>query len=128
MKWLDALLGRSRLPKANLEAFFALTTAQTTLQAELNLQGAGKAGVCFKPVTSSNYRATETTAREMVDLAGREFKSGITETGDNYGYKWYVFTDPQFEDLASLVHLVSKTFMEEAYSEQLLSADRKSVV
>ncbi|MEW5953183.1 MAG: hypothetical protein AB1815_05435 [Bacillota bacterium] len=122
MKWLDAALGRTRLPRANLDAFFALTTAQATLQAELGLQAAGKAGVCFKPVTSSDYRATEITARELVGLAVQEFNSEITEQDDTYGYKWYVFTDPQFEDLASLVHLVSKTFMDEAYSEQLLTA------
>ena len=122
MKWLDAVLGRSRLPKANLEAFFALTTAQTTLQVELGLLPAGRAGVCIKPVTSADYRAIETTVRDLINLAGKEFKSEIKTSADEYGYQWYIFADPQFEDLASLVHLVSKAFTEEAYSEQLLSA------
>jgi len=122
MKWLDAVLGRSRLPKANLEAFFALTTAQTTMQVELGLLAAGRAGVCVKPVTSSDYHAAETNARDLINLAGREFKSEFKTSSDEYGYQWYIFTDSQFEDLASLVHLVSKAFAEEAYSEQLLSA------
>lgn len=122
MKWLDAMLGRSSLPKANLDAFFALNTAQTTLQVELGLLAAGRAGVCIKPVTSADYRAIEINTRELINLAGKEFKSQFQTSSDEYGYQWYIFADPQFEDLASLVHLVSKAFAEEAYSEQLLSA------
>lgn len=90
MSWLDAMLGRTRLPKANIESFFALTTAQITLQTNLNLIPTGRAGVCFKPVTSSDYRSTETTLRDLIKLAGKEFKSEIWFTTDEYGYAWCV--------------------------------------
>lgn len=122
MKWLDAILGRPRLPRANLESFFTLTTALVTLQAGLDLQPTGRAGVCFKPVTSSDYRSTESSISGMIQLAGKEFRSEIKFTCDEYGYSWCIFEDPQFEDLVGLAHLVSKTLEEEGFSEQLLSA------
>lgn len=122
MKWLDAILGRPRLPRSNLDLFFSLTTALATMQAGLGLQPTGRAGVCFKPVTSPDYRSTESDVSDMVTLAGREFHSEIKFTGDEYGYRWCIFEDPQFEDLVSLAHLVSKTLEEEGFTEQLLSA------
>ena len=122
MKWLDAMLGRTKLPKANLDSFFTLSTAQVTLQAELGLLPTSRAGVCFKPVTSSDYRSTESTVRNILELAGKEFRSEIRYSSDSYGYTWSIFEDRQFEDLVSLVHMVSKTFDEEAFSEQLLTA------
>lgn len=122
MKWLDAVLGRPRLPRANLDSFFTLTTALVTMQAGLDLQPTGKAGVCFKPVTSADYRSAESSILGMTQLAGKEFKSEIKLINDEYGYSWCSFEDPQFEDLVALVHLVSKTLEEEGFSEQLLSA------
>lgn len=122
MKWLDAMLGRTRLPKANLESFFALTTAQIALQAALDLLSAGRAGVCFKPVTSSDYRSTESTVRDLIKLAGKDFRSEIRFTDDEFGYTWCILEDPEFEDLVGLVYLASKTMADEGFSEQLLSA------
>ncbi len=44
MGWLDALLGRTRLPKARPEGLFALTTAQLALKTELGWEPAGPRG------------------------------------------------------------------------------------
>ena len=41
MGWLDAVLGRTRLPKARPEGLFALTTAQLALKTELGWEPAG---------------------------------------------------------------------------------------
>ena len=43
MGLLDALFGRKRLKEASLERLFALSTAQVTLETELELKSAGAA-------------------------------------------------------------------------------------
>jgi hypothetical protein len=122
MTWLDAILGRPKLPRANLERFFTLATARVTLETGLNLAPTGRAGICFKPVISSGYRSAEESLSGLINLACVEFRSKCEFTGDRYGYIWCIFEDPQFEDLVSLAHLAGKTLEEEGFSEQLLSA------
>jgi hypothetical protein len=46
---LDALLGRTKPVRANLDALFALPSAAITLQTAAGLVPSGRAGVCWKP-------------------------------------------------------------------------------
>ena len=48
--FMDAVLGRSRLPKAKSDKLFAISTASITLENNLGLKPSGYTGICFKPI------------------------------------------------------------------------------
>ena len=56
--------GEKKLRGPNLDKLFALTTAQLTLETELNLKPAGVAAVVFKPLSAGEFaRAEQEIAR-----------------------------------------------------------------
>ena len=45
MRWLDALFGRTRLPKPKTDALFTLITAQVDIEADLGWKSADQTAV-----------------------------------------------------------------------------------
>lgn len=122
MRWLDAILGRTRLPKARPEGLFALTTAQLTLQGELGWQADGKAALCLKPVTSGSFREADQEIEALVRTAAGETGTEIRVETDSYRYRWIVLHDPHLDDLVALIHLAAQELESHGYGPQLLAA------
>ncbi|MDP2728692.1 MAG: hypothetical protein Q8P59_14285 [Dehalococcoidia bacterium] len=122
MSFLDALLGRTRPAPSRLEQLFAISTAYITLQAKLELQNDGKAGICYKPVTSSAYDQAEAEIEDLLQVSAKATQSAIRTSKDDYGFQWIVVEDQDFEDLVTTVHMVSQTLQEEGFGDQLLAA------
>ena len=75
MTWkdaLDALVGKTHLPKATIDNLFAISTASVTMQSEMNLKASSTAGLCFKPIESSQYDAARTEIEELLQLSSKE--------------------------------------------------------
>ena len=51
----DVLFGRKKLPKAQQEKLFAISTARITLETELGLKPTGDAAVVFKPLSAAEF-------------------------------------------------------------------------
>ncbi|MGB9858928.1 MAG: PspA-associated protein PspAB [Moorellaceae bacterium] len=122
MGFWDVLLGRTRVPPARIEPLFALTTARITLEAELGWSPAGRAGLVMRPAEDSAFAAATEEALNLVRLAGRELGSQAEVQKDEYGYTWFLFADPDWEDLVALVHMAGQTLIENGYSDRLLTA------
>lgn len=122
MSLLDSLFGRTGPAPSRLEQLFAISTAYVTLQAKLELQAVGKAGLCFKPVTSSAYGQAEREMEELLQVSARATQSAIRTAKDEYGFRWVVVEDQDFEDLVTTVHLVSQALQEQGFGDQLLAA------
>lgn len=122
MGFLDALLGKSKLPRAKVDRLFAITTASITLDANLNLRPGGSAGICFKPMESSSYAAARLEIEELLQYSCKETGTEYKIQKDEYNYLWVVMKDPDFEDLVTNIHLVSQTLIEHGFGEQLLCA------
>ena len=120
MKFLDALLGRTKPKPANLDALFAVTGAAVTLQAAIGLRPAGQAAVCFKPASGQGFAATSQELTELLELNVREAGSTLRVTDDRYGYRWAALGDPELEDLVTSVHMVNSTLEEHGFGSQLL--------
>ncbi len=120
MKFLDALLGRSRPAPAKLDALFAVSGAAITLEAGLGLRPTGQAAVCFKPASGQGFAAASEELTELLGLAVKEAGSTVRITDDRYGYRWVVLEDPDLEDLVTSVHLVNSTLEERGFGPQLL--------
>jgi hypothetical protein len=122
MGFLDALMGKSKLPKAKTERLFAISTASITLDVNLGLKPKGSAGICFKPMESSRYAAARLEIEELLQYSCKETGTDYKVQKDEFNYLWVVLKDPDFEDLVTNIHLVTQTLIEHGFSEQLLCA------
>ncbi|MGH9086997.1 MAG: PspA-associated protein PspAB [Acidimicrobiales bacterium] len=147
MGLLDALLGRTKPIRANLDALFALPSAAITLQTAAGLVLSGRAGVCWKPPAGQQAADVQREIGELLDIpddAGMGGPGGtrgltgagspggpgqgrpapsigtLTQAEDAYGYRWLMLDDPDVEDLVTRVHMVNTTLTENGWGPQLL--------
>jgi len=122
LKFLDAILGKSELPKAKLDRLFAISTATVTMEANLGFKAGGKAGICIKPLESSRYESARSEVEDLLRYSNKETGTDYQLQKDKYNYLWVVLKDGDFEDLVTNVHLVSQTLIDHGFGEQLLCA------
>jgi len=113
--FMDAVLGRSRLPKAKTDKLFAISTANITLESNLGLKSSGAAGICFKPIGASAYESARKEIQELLEYSSKETKTEFRLEKDEFNFLWAIFKDPDFEDLVASIHLVSETLEEHGF-------------
>jgi hypothetical protein len=118
----DVLFGRKKLKGAKLDRLFALSTAQITLETELELRPAGAAGVVFKPLSAGEFLRAEQEIDELLGIVAQTSGSEVRRRQDHLGYQWLVVRDRDFEDLVTGVHLVASELVAHGFGEQLLAA------
>lgn len=118
----DVLFGRKKLRGPNLDKLFALTTAQLTLETELNLKPAGVAAVVFKPLSAGEFMRAEQEIDELLGVVAQSCGAQVRRRSDTYGFQWFVVRDRDFEDLVTSVHLVSSELDSRGFGGQLLAA------
>jgi hypothetical protein len=122
MGFLDAVMGKGKLPKAKVDKLFAISTASITMDINLGLKAVGSAGICFKAMDSSRYAAARLEIEELLQYSCKETGTEYKVQKDEFNYLWVILKDPDFEDLVTNIHLVSQTLIEHGFSEQLLCA------
>ena len=122
MKFLDALLGRSRPVRSHLESLMSISTAALTFAASNGLESKGSAGICFRALSSSQFADLQRELADLLDVSGRETGTDTLVKEDAFGFHWVVLQDPDFEDLVTTIHMVSLTLSEHGYRDQLLAA------
>jgi hypothetical protein len=120
VRFLDALLGRSRPKQPKLDALFGVTGAAITLEASAGLKPTGQAAVCFKPASGQGFAAAAEELQGLLELAIKEAGSMVSVTDDRFGYRWVVLSDPEMEDLVTSAHLVNSTLEQHGFGPQLL--------
>ena len=119
MRFLDALLGRTRPVKPDLDTLFAVPAAATTLQAALDLVPTGAGAVCFK--TGEGQVAAQAQA-DALSLLTADRTANVAVSQDEYGYTW-IASRHDSSDLAGLVtdlHAVNVTLADAGYGPSLL--------
>lgn len=122
MGLLDALFGRTKVAKSNVDNLFAMATAYVTLQVSHNYNSAGKAAVTFRPVSSGYFDEARRELDELLQIGQEAAGTAYTISTDEYGYVWVVLEDGDFEDLVTGVHEVSRTLGEHGFRDRLLAA------
>lgn len=115
MSWLDALLGRSKPAKPNLDALFALPSAAITLQAATGMTPTGLGSVCFR---SAEGGAFATLTRDVKALLGER----VEESTDSYGYTWLLVrrSPDAVSDLVTELHAVNSSLEGAGFGPSLL--------
>ncbi|WP_314176210.1 PspA-associated protein PspAB [Streptomyces winkii] len=133
MGLLDALLGRSKPVRPDLDQLFALPAAAVTLQAGADLVPTGLGSVCFASVEGGAFKQLQRDVRQLLDAdlpadsgpgngAPQPARIPVEFSQDEYGYTWLVARHAP-EDLGELVndlHAVNTLLEENGFGPQLL--------
>jgi hypothetical protein len=123
MGFLDVLRGKRALKKpVPTDRVFAMTTAQITLEMELGLAGSGKAAIVFQPLATADFEQIVRDMEEVVRGTGEETGTTIDVSDDEFGYRWMILSDPDFEDLVVGINAVSTALEAGGYGDRILCA------
>ncbi len=123
MGFLDALLGGRRKLKAPApDRLFAMTTAQVALEVELGLNHRERAGIVFQPLATADFDAIVAETDQLLRGSAEDTDTKIDTHDDEYGYRWIILRDPDFDDLVVSLNTISTELQAGGYGDRLLCA------
>jgi hypothetical protein len=122
MGFLDVLGGRRKLKGVAPDRLFAMTTAQITLDTGLDIKHKGAAAIVFQPLGTADFQQIVKDAEELVKGTADEQGSTIETADDEFGYRWLILRDPDFEDLVVSLNTLSTELQGGGYGDRLLAA------
>ena len=123
MGFLDAIFGsKGRLKGPAEDRLFAMSTAWVTLDTSLGLKNKGTAGIVFQPLATADFQSILDETEELLAGTAEETGSKVTNKEDEFGYRWLVLEDPDFEDLVVALNTVSVQLQGGGYGDRLLCA------
>jgi hypothetical protein len=120
VKIWDALTGRTKPARNNLDALFALPGAAITLQTAADFRPTGIGAVCYRAAEGPAFSQTQADVVELLD--SDEYGAPVERTTDSFGFTWLVSKqDPS--DLTVLVndlHAVNTSLEAQGFGPGLL--------
>ena len=115
----DALLGRTKPKRANLDDLFALPPAALTLEAATGFTPTGVGAVAFRQVEGAAFQSAET---ESAALIGSDPAASVNQQNDGFGYTWQVVSDANAEvvNLVTNLHAVNSALVSQGFDTMLL--------
>jgi hypothetical protein len=119
----DSILGgRKKLASANADRLFAMATAQVTLEASLGMKSRGTAAIVFQQIASADFKEILTDSEALIKSAATDTGTTLSQSDDEYGYRWMIFRDDDFEDLVTAVNTVTSELQAGGYGDRVLAA------
>jgi hypothetical protein len=123
MGLFDAILGGGKKLKAPAtDRLFAMATAQITLETSLGMKSTGAAAIVFQQIQNADFKQIIQDAEELLHSAAADTGTELESRDDQYGYRWIVFRDPDFDDLVTSVNTVASELQGGGYGDRLLAA------
>ena len=122
MGLLDILRGKRSLAQPAPDRLFAMSTAYVTLDMTLELRGSGKAAIVFQPLATADFDGIVRDMEEVVRGTGSDAGTTVERSDDDYGYRWMVLADSDFEDLVVGLNAVSTELEGGGYGDRILCA------
>jgi hypothetical protein len=116
MGFLDAVLGRKKPPKNDLDALFAVPSAAVTLEAATGFAPTGIGAVCYRSVQGGAMARTEGEVQELLAADGRAPERVV----DSYGFTWLVSKEDPLDALVTELHAVNSTLVDNGFGSALL--------
>jgi hypothetical protein len=119
--FLDALLGGKRkLAAPAPDRLFAMTTAEVALQMEFGLKHRNVAGIVFQPIATSDFESILKETEELLRSSAEDTGTTLESADDEFGYRWLILRDPDFEDLVVSLNTISTQLQGGGYGDRLL--------
>ncbi len=123
MGLFDALLGgRKKLQGVAPDRLFAMTTAYVAMETELGMKSTGAAGIAFQALETSDFEGILSDAQELLAGTAQETGSQLESSVDEFGYRWIILRDPDFEDIVVSLNTLSTELQGGGYGDRLLAA------
>jgi hypothetical protein len=119
---LDVVLGRRKLKGPAPDRLFAMSTAQVTLTEQLGLKPSGEAAIVFQPLATADFQSIVKDMEEVVAGTASDAGTKLETRDDEYGYRWMVLRDDDFDDLVVGINAVSSALVAGGYGERVLCA------
>ena len=119
MGFLDAILGRSKQVKPNLDQLFAVPSAAITLEVSGGFKPIGVGSVCYRANEGAAFATMQNEVQRLLDADGGP---AVERVNDEFGFTWLVCRQ-QPEDLSELVtelHAVNRALEEAGFGGSLL--------
>jgi hypothetical protein len=88
----------------------------------MDLESAGKAAIVFQPLATADFKGIVADMEEVVRGTGSDAGTKVDARDDEYGYRWMVLSDPDFDDLVVGVNAVSSALEGGGYGDRILCA------
>jgi hypothetical protein len=118
---LDILGGRRKLKGPAPDRLFAITTAQITLETGLGIKHRGAAGIVFQPLATGDFDSILQQTEELVRGTAKDTGTEVETSDDEFGYRWLILRDADFEDLVVSLNAVSTELQGGGYGDRLLA-------
>ena len=123
MGFLDVIRGKRAIKQAApTDRVFAMTTAQVSLEMTLGLKSKGSSAIVFQPLATADFEQIVRDMEEVVRSSGEETGTTIETSDDEFGYRWMILRDPDFEDLVVGLNAVSTALEAGGYGDRILAA------
>lgn len=121
MGFLDAIFGRTPLPKSNEDKLFAMSTAAVGLQAAAGIEPAGRAGIVFKRLPQGRFDQLKQDILGLLKLQGEGDGLAVEDKTDDLGFDWLILVGADFEDAIAAIHSAATSLLEEGLGDLLLA-------
>ncbi|WP_371496978.1 hypothetical protein OG871_13370 [Kitasatospora sp. NBC_00374] len=122
MGFLDALFGRSKPVKPDLDQLFGVPSAALTLEAASAFRPTGLGSVCFAAVEGGAFAEVERQVRALLDADTPNGGVPVEASQDAYGYSWLLarHSPEQLPELVNDLHAVNSELEVNGFGPQLL--------
>jgi hypothetical protein len=120
MGFWDAVTGRTRVKKNNLDALFTVPSAAITLQTAAGLNPTGTGSVCFRSAAGAAFAQTRD---EVVELIRSDSSAPEVEvSADGFGFTWLVVhrSPDDVTGLCTDLHAVNTSLEMQGFASGLL--------
>ncbi|MFF9640486.1 PspA-associated protein PspAB [Kitasatospora aureofaciens] len=122
MGFLDALFGRTKPVKPDLDQLFGLPSAALTLEAGAGFLPTGLGSVCFAAVEGAAFVQVEQQVRALLDADTERGGVPVEASKDGYGYSWLLarHAPDELPELVNDLHAVNSELEANGFGPQLL--------
>jgi hypothetical protein len=122
--FLDALLGGrgNKLKAPAPDRLFAMSTAQITLDTGLAIKHRGVGAIVFQPLGTADFQSIVKDMQELLASSAKDTGSNIKTADDEFGYRWLILRDDDFDDLVVSLNTISTELQGGGYGDRLLAA------
>ncbi|MDH6574811.1 hypothetical protein [Kitasatospora sp. MAP5-34] len=119
---LDALFGRTKPVRPDLDQLFGVPSAALTLEAAAGFKPTGLGSVCFAAVEGGAFSEVERQVRALLDADTVNGGVPVEVSQDGYGYTWLLarHTPDQLPELVNDLHAVNSELEANGFGPQLL--------
>lgn len=120
MGFWEAMSGRMKPKKANLDALFLVPSAAITLQTAAGITPTGAGSVCFRAATGAAFAQTQADVVELINADPTAPDVSVSQ--DRFGFTWLVARrDPaDMGGLCTDLHAVNTILEEQGFGAGLL--------